>query len=74
MSSQLIGHAQLRLAALREVANELGKISDRIDSQDYLQMLATYNQSLLQHVVTLDEKKSSPVAQSNFNTGDIELF
>ncbi len=74
MSSQLIGHAQLRLAALREVANELGKGADQTNSQEYLEQLAAYNRSLNQHVITLDEKKSSPVAQSNFNTGDIELF
>jgi len=74
MSSQLIGHAQLRLAALREVANELGKGADRTSSQEYLEQLAAYNRSLNQHVITLDEKKSNPVAQSNFNTGDIELF
>jgi methyl-accepting chemotaxis protein len=74
MSSQLIGHAQLRLAALREVANELGKGADRTSSQEYLEQLAAYNQTLNQHVITLDEKKSNPVAQSNFNTGDIELF
>jgi methyl-accepting chemotaxis protein len=74
MSSQLIGHAQLRLAALREVVNELGKGSDRLSSQQYLEQLAAYNRSLNQHVITLDEKKSNPVAQNNFETGDIELF
>jgi methyl-accepting chemotaxis protein len=74
MSSQLIGHAQLRLAALREVVNELGKGSDRLSSQEYLEKLAAYNQSLNQHVITLDEKKSNPVAQNNFETGDVELF
>jgi methyl-accepting chemotaxis protein len=74
MSSQLIGHAQMRLAALREVVNELGKGSDRLSCQEYLEQLAAYNQSLIQHVITLDEKKSNPVAQNNFDTGDIELF
>jgi methyl-accepting chemotaxis protein len=74
MSSQLIGHAQLRLSALREVVNELGKSLDQLSSQEYLEQLAAYNRSLTQHVITLDEKKSNPVAQNNFNTGDIELF
>ncbi|MFZ2162634.1 MAG: methyl-accepting chemotaxis protein [Sideroxyarcus sp.] len=74
MSSQLIGHAQFRLGALREVVNELGKGSDRLSSQEYLEKLAAYNQSLNQYVITLDEKKSNPVAQNNFETGDIELF
>lgn len=74
MSSQLIGHAQLRLAALREFVNELGKNLDQLSSEEYLEQLATYNRSLTQHVISLDEKKSNPVAQSNFNTGDIELF
>ena len=74
MSSQLIGHAQLRLAALREVADEIGKGTDQINGQAYLEQLAACNRSLNQHVITLDEKKSNPVAQSNFNTGDIELF
>jgi methyl-accepting chemotaxis protein len=74
MSSQLIGHAQTRLAAMREVVNELGKDSGQSSSQEYLQRLAACNRSLNQHVITLDEKKSNPVAQSNFNTGDVELF
>jgi methyl-accepting chemotaxis protein len=74
MSSQLIGHAQMRLSALREVVNELGKNLEQSSSQEYLEQLAVYNRSLNQHVITLDEKKSNPVAQNNFNTGDIELF
>jgi methyl-accepting chemotaxis protein len=74
MSSQLIGHAQMRLAALHEVAIEIGKSTDQINSQNYLEQLAAYNRSLNRHVITLDEKKSSPVAQSDFSTGDVELF
>jgi methyl-accepting chemotaxis protein len=74
MSSQLIGHAQMRLAAMQNVVNEFGKGSERISSQEYLELLATYNRSLTQQVTTLDEKKSNPVAQNNFNTGEIELF
>ena len=74
MSSQLIGHAQMRLAALHEVAIEIGKSTDQINSQNYLEQLAAYNHSLNRHVITLDEKKSSPVAQSDFSTGDVELF
>jgi methyl-accepting chemotaxis protein len=74
MSSQLIGHAQMRLAAIQNVANELGNGTDQFGSQEYLDQLAAYNQSLTQQVITLDEKKSNPVAQSNFDTGDIELF
>ena len=34
----------------------------------------SYNRSLHQHVISLDEKKTNPVAQNNFDTGDIELF
>lgn len=74
MSSQLIGHAQMRLTALQNVAIELGKGSARLDSQEYLELLAAYNRSLTQQVITLDEKKSNPVAQNNFETGEIELF
>lgn len=74
MSSQLIGHAQMRLAALQEVINELGKGSDQVSCSAYLEQLAGYKRSLQQHVVALDEKKSNPVAQNNFNTGEVELF
>ncbi|HLP96914.1 MAG TPA: methyl-accepting chemotaxis protein [Sideroxyarcus sp.] len=74
MSSQLIGHAQLRLAALQEVLNLLGKVEQGLGRDDYLRQLADYNRSLHEHVVSLDEKKTNPVAQNNFDTGDIELF
>jgi methyl-accepting chemotaxis protein len=74
MSSQLIGYAQLRLTALQEVANELGKGTEQLNSHEYLQRLAVYNQSLHQHIVSLEEQKSHPVAQKNINTGEIELF
>ncbi len=74
MSSQLIGHAQLRLTALQEVVNELAKGSSGLTLNAYLEQLAAYNKSLHQHVVSLDEKKTNPVAQNNFDTGDIELF
>ena len=74
MSSQLIGHAQLRLTALQEVVNELAKGSSGLTLNAYLEQLAAYNNSLHQHVVSLDEKKTNPVAQNNFDTGDIELF
>jgi len=74
MSSQLLTHAQMRLTALQEVANEMCKGTDRPDRSEYLEQIATYNRSLHEHVVLLDEKKSNPVAQDNFATGDIELF
>jgi len=74
MSSQLLAHAQMRLIALQEVANEMRKGTDRPDRGEYLEQIAAYNRSLHEHVVSLDEKKSNPVAQDNFATGDIELF
>lgn len=74
MSSQLISHAQMRLNALSEVVNVLGKGPDSLNRYEYLEQLAAYNRSLHEHVVDLDEKKSNPVAQENFSTGDIELF
>lgn len=74
MSSQLISHAQMRLNALQEVVNELCKGSDELSRQEYMEQLVAYNQALHQHVVSLDEKKTNPVAQDNFSTGDIELF
>jgi methyl-accepting chemotaxis protein len=74
MSSQLIGHAQMRMAALQEVANEMCKGTDSPNRQEYLEQIAAYNRLLHEHVVTLDAKKSNPVAQDNFDTGDIELF
>lgn len=74
MSSQLLAHAQMRLIALQEVANEMCKGTDRPDRSEYLEQIAAYNRSLHEHVVSLDEKKANPVAQDNFATGDIELF
>ncbi len=74
MSSQLIGHAQMRLAAIKDVVNEIRARSDRSENKEYLEQLAAFSRTLHQRVVTLDEKKSNPVAQTNFNTGDVELF
>ncbi len=74
MSSQLIGHAQLRLAALKGVSSQIGMEADRLGRDEYLERLAACNYSLQQHVANLDEKKSNPVAQTDFNTGEIELF
>jgi methyl-accepting chemotaxis protein len=74
MSSQLIGHAQMRISALQEVANEMSNGTDSPARQEYLEQIAAYNSLLHEHVVTLDAKKSNPVAQDNFDTGDIELF
>ena len=74
MSSQLIGHAQMRMVALQEVANEMGNGADQPSRNEYLEQIAAYNRSLHEHVVTLDAKKSNPVAQDNFDTGGVELF
>lgn len=74
MSSQLIAHAQMRINALQEVANLLGSESDIQNPQAYLEKLAEYNRTLHEHVVLLDQKKTNPVAQNNFDTGDVELF
>ncbi|MDD2913982.1 MAG: methyl-accepting chemotaxis protein [Gallionella sp.] len=74
MSSQLIGHAQMRMTALQEVAGEMSKGTDSLNRDEYLNQISAYNNLLHEHVVTLDAKKSNPVAQDNFSTGDIELF
>lgn len=74
MSSQLLAHAQMRLTALQGVANEMRGGTDQPSRSEYLEQIAAYNRSLHEHVVSLDEKKSNPVAQDNFSTGDIELF
>ena len=74
MSSQLIEHAQMRMSALQEVANEMSKGTSNLNPHAYLETISLYNKLLHDHVVTLDEKKSNPVAQNNFDTGDIELF
>jgi len=74
MSSQLIGHAQMRMSALQEVANEMSRGTDSQNRREYLGQIDSYTRLLHEHVVTLDAKKSNPVAQDNFNTGDIELF
>jgi len=62
------------MAALREVANQMGNGVDSPNRDEYLEQIAAYNNSLHEHVVSLDEKKTNPVAQENFDTGDIELF
>jgi hypothetical protein len=52
----------------------MGAGADSPNRDEYLQQISAYRDSLHEHVVTLDEKKSNPVAQDNFSTGDIELF
>jgi hypothetical protein len=74
MSSQLIEHARLRMTALQEVANEMGKAGDTPSQQEYLERIAAYNRLLDKHVVSLDKQKANPVAQKDFGTGDVELF
>lgn len=74
MSSQLIEHARLRMSALQEVANEMGKGVDSPNQMEYMERIAAYNRLLDKHVVTLDRQKANPVAQKDFGTGDIELF
>ncbi|MDD5299691.1 MAG: methyl-accepting chemotaxis protein [Gallionella sp.] len=74
MSSQLIGHAQMRISAMQEIASEMSRGTDSPNRHEYLDQIAAYNRLLHEHVVTLDAKKSNPVAQDNFDTGGIELF
>ena len=75
MSSQLIEHARMRMAALQEVANEMGKgKAGSPTHKEYMEQIAAYNRLLDKHVVSLDKQKSNPVAQKDFGTGDIELF
>lgn len=74
MSSQLIEHARLRMTALQEIANEMGKGGDSLSHREYLEQIAAYNRVLQKHVMSLDKKKANPVAQKDFGTGDIELF
>jgi len=74
MSSQLIEHARMRMSALQEVANEMGRGEGSPSNKEYLQRIAAYNRLLDKHVVSLDKQKANPVAQKDFGTGDIELF
>lgn len=74
MSSQLIEHARLRMSALQEVANEMGRGGSSKDQKQYLERIAAYNRLLDKHVVSLDKQKANPVAQKDFGAGDIELF
>jgi methyl-accepting chemotaxis protein len=74
MSSQLIEHARLRMSALQEVANEMGKGPGNPNQGEYLAQIAAYNRLLDKHVSSLDKQKANPVAQKDFGTGDIELF
>jgi methyl-accepting chemotaxis protein len=74
MSSQLIEHARMRMSALQEVANEMGKGAGSPSHREYLEQIAAYNRLLDKHVVSLDKQKANPVGQKDFGTGDIELF
>ena len=75
MSSQLIEHARLRMTALQEVANEMGKgMVGSPTHKEYMAKIAAYNLLLDKHVTSLDKQKANPVAQKDFGTGDIELF
>ena len=77
MSSQLIEHARMRMAALQEVASEMGKGKGKSGStthKEYMEQIAAYNLLLDKYVVSLNKQKANPVAQKNFGTGDIELF
>ncbi|MFZ2541618.1 MAG: hypothetical protein WAW75_07570 [Gallionella sp.] len=74
MSTQLIDHARLRMTALQEVANEMGKGGNNKSQREYLERIAAYNRLLDKHVMSLDKQKSNPVAQKDFDSGDIELF
>ena len=74
MSAQLIEHARLRITAMQEVANEMGKGSGSPNHREYLAQIAVYNRLLDKHIVSLDKQKANPVTQKNFGTGDIELF
>lgn len=74
MSTQLIEHARMRMTALQEVANEMGKGGDTQSNREYMERIAAYNRLLDKHVVSLDKQKANPVAQKDFGTGDIELF
>jgi methyl-accepting chemotaxis protein len=74
MSSQLIEHARMRMSALQEVANEMGKGAGSPSRREYLEQIAAYNRLLDKHVVSLDKQKANPVGQKDFGTGDIELF
>jgi hypothetical protein len=74
MSSQLIEHARMRMAALQEIANEMGRGGDSSSHREYMEQIAAYNRLLQKHVASQDKRKASPVAQKDFGTGDIELF
>lgn len=74
MSSQLIGHAQMRLTALREVSEVIKNGARCANDREYLEQISAYGNVLHEHVVSLDAKKSNPVSQDSFETGDIELF
>lgn len=74
MSSQLIEHARMRMAALQEITREMGRGGDNSSQREYMEQIAAYNRLLQKHVASLDKQKSNPVAQKDFGTGDIELF
>lgn len=64
----------MRMTALQEVANEMGRGAGSPNQLEYLAQIAAYNRLLEKHVISLDKQKANPVTQKNFGTGDIELF
>ncbi len=74
MSSQLIGHAQLRLTALHEVAEVIGNGAQCANDAEYLQQILTFGNVLHEHVVSLDDNNSTPPPHHTLPPGDIELF
>lgn len=74
ISTQLIGHARMRLMALHQVVSRMGDGVDSLTSHAYLEQIAVCKRLLHEHIVLLDERKSSPVIGKGLGAGEIELF
>jgi methyl-accepting chemotaxis protein len=71
MTSQLIGHAQARIEALRAAAEESAKAINNVESDSSGLEQARRRM----HALTeMDRVQATPVKQKNLGSGDIELF
>ncbi len=71
LSSQLIGHAQIRLDAISEGVHGVAQSFAKAKDMDAAMSLARERVAALSN---LDNTRFNPVKQENMNSGDIELF
>jgi methyl-accepting chemotaxis protein len=71
MTSQLIGHAQRRVGALRQAA---GEAAAAFASADHVAAGLAQAKEHIHALAEVDRAKTNPVSQKSMDSGDIELF